>query len=162
HLPTAPSEALPPPSATDPAWGRSDWTFTSKLSAPPGAHHEPVRQQAPRQYSTPCSVRCSERSLLPPQRGGRYQRLPSPVPYGSRRSGSRRLHAGHRLANKRAPARLIPGFWSHPGFDVVRNFVDTSAAIHLRSSSRSLPDASHDAFSSSLPRTVFHPIHPEE
>ena len=28
-LPTTPSEALPPPSATDPAWGRSDWTFTS-------------------------------------------------------------------------------------------------------------------------------------
>jgi hypothetical protein len=43
HLPTAPSEALPPPSATDPAWGRSDWTFTSKLSAPPGAHYESVR-----------------------------------------------------------------------------------------------------------------------
>jgi hypothetical protein len=39
HLPTAPSEALPPPSATDPAWGRSGWTFTSKLSAPPGAHY---------------------------------------------------------------------------------------------------------------------------
>jgi hypothetical protein len=32
-LPSAPSEALPPPSATDPAWGRSDWTFTSKLGA---------------------------------------------------------------------------------------------------------------------------------
>jgi hypothetical protein len=29
RLLTAPSEALPPPSATDPAWGRSDWTFTS-------------------------------------------------------------------------------------------------------------------------------------
>ena len=26
--------------ATDPAWGRSDWTFTSKLSAPPGAHYD--------------------------------------------------------------------------------------------------------------------------
>jgi hypothetical protein len=43
HLPTAPSEALPPPLATDPAWGRSDWTFTSKLSAPPGAHYEAIR-----------------------------------------------------------------------------------------------------------------------
>src|SRR4051812_37315247 len=34
---------------------------------------------------------------------------PSPVPFGRGRSGSRRLHAGHRLANTRAPARLIPG-----------------------------------------------------
>jgi len=33
--------------------------------------------------------------------------------------GSRCLYAGHRLANKRAPARLIPEFWSHPGFDAV-------------------------------------------
>ena len=34
---------------------------------------------------------------------------PSHVPYERSRPGSRRLHAGHRLANKRAPARLIPG-----------------------------------------------------
>src|SRR5690606_36624869 len=34
---------------------------------------------------------------------------PSPVTHDGRRPGSLRLHAGHRLANKRAPARLIPG-----------------------------------------------------
>src|SRR5665809_65827 len=34
---------------------------------------------------------------------------PSHVPRESSRSGSRRLHAGHRLANQRAPARLLPG-----------------------------------------------------
>jgi hypothetical protein len=46
------------------------------------------------------------------------QGTPSPVPCGSRRPGSRRLHAGHRLASKLAPARLIPGLGIHPGFDV--------------------------------------------
>jgi len=47
-------------------------------------------------------------SHLPPARTGRqYQRPPSHVPRESRRPGSRRLHAGHRLANTRAPARLV-------------------------------------------------------
>ena len=36
-----------------------------------------------------------------------YRRSPSHVPCKSRRPGSRRLYAGHRLANTRAPARLI-------------------------------------------------------
>jgi hypothetical protein len=44
----------------------------------------------------------------PRQRTGQYRDTPSPVPRGSRRPGSRRLHAGHRLASKRTPARLIP------------------------------------------------------
>lgn len=47
---------------------------------------------------------------------------------------------------------------------VLRNqqgLVSTSAAIHLRSSSRSPPDASHDAFSSSLTTTVFNPMQHE-
>jgi hypothetical protein len=33
--------------------------------------------------------------------------------------GSRHLHAGHRLANQRAPARLIPEPQLRSGFDVV-------------------------------------------
>src|SRR6185437_9275834 len=45
------------------------------------------------------------------QQGELCQDTPSPVPRESSRSGSRRLHAGHRLANQRAPARLIP---EHP------------------------------------------------
>ena len=55
----------------------------------------------------------------PRQRAGQYRDTPSPVPRGSRRPGSRRLHAGHRLASKRTPARLIPESPKHPGFDVV-------------------------------------------
>ena len=43
-------------------------------------------------------------------------RPPSNVPYESRRSGSRRLYAGHRLANTWAPARLHPGFWNPTRF----------------------------------------------
>ena len=43
--------------------------------------------------------------------------MPSHVPRRSRRPGSRRLHAGHRLASQRAPARLIPGQKVTPGSD---------------------------------------------
>jgi hypothetical protein len=50
---------------------------------------------------------------------GQYRDAPSPVPRGSRRPGSRRLHAGHRLASKRISARLIPESPKHPGSDVV-------------------------------------------
>ncbi len=60
------------------------------------------------------------RSLSPPahQHGQQYRHRPSHVPCRSRRPGSRRLHAGHHLANTRAPARLIPESRNHPGFDV--------------------------------------------
>ena len=58
---------------------------------------------------------------------GQCRDAPSPVPRGSRRPGSRRLHAGHHLASKRISARLIP---------------------------ESPPDASTGAFSSSLTTTV--------
>jgi len=73
----------------------------------------PVRRRAPHRYSMP-SVSASARSLSRP--GGwtspserpTYRCSPSHVPCKSRRPGSRRLCAGHRLANTRAPARLIP------------------------------------------------------
>src|SRR6266498_4126490 len=65
-------------------------------------------------------------------RGGQCRDVPSHVPRGTRRSGSRRLHAGHHLASQRAPARLIPGSSGHPGFDAVCFYFDTSAAIRLR------------------------------
>src|ERR1035437_8490282 len=48
-----------------------------------------------------------------------FRHMPSHVPCRSRRPGSRRLYAGHRLASKRAPARLIPGLGERPGFDVM-------------------------------------------
>ena len=45
-----------------------------------------------------------------------YQDAPSHVPHESRRPGSRHLHAGHRLASRRAPARLIPEHTPSPRF----------------------------------------------
>jgi hypothetical protein len=95
-------------------------------------------------------------SLSPtPNTTGKYRFRPSPVPCRSRRPGSRRLHAGHRLANQRAPARLIPGSDEHPGFDVTCFSFDTSAAIRLRSPSRSPPDASRAPFPHRSPRSRF-------
>ena len=78
--------------------------------------------------------------------GRRYRGTPSPVPRESSRSDSRRLHAGHHLANKRAPARLIPEPLIRSGFDANRVCFDTSSANHLRSSFRSPPDASSAPF----------------
>jgi hypothetical protein len=54
------------------------------------------------------------------------------VPCRSRRPGSRRLYAGHHLANKRAPARLIPEPIHRSGFDVIsgfRRFISGSLAF---------------------------------
>ena len=67
----------------------------------------------PHRYSTPRSFCCPVHSLSPPpppfrRRLEQYRHTPSHVSCSSRRSGSRRLHAGHRLASKRAPARLFP------------------------------------------------------
>jgi len=82
------------------------------------ATYEPVRQRAPHRYSVP-SVAASARSLSQPGTRGpvngcRYRRPPSHVPCKSRRPGSRRLRAGHRLANDRVTARLIPGAGQRP------------------------------------------------
>ncbi len=77
---------------------------------------------------------------------------PSPVPLGRRRPGSRHLHAGHRLASKRTPARLIPGSFGHPGFDVVVWFSTRQQWFtrvrlpgpHLTDHVRLFPNAHHD------------------
>ena len=63
------------------------------------------------------SFSCPARSLSPPAHAAQYRHPPSRVPCGSRRPGSRRLHAGHRLASKRVSARLIPGLVGCPGSD---------------------------------------------
>ena len=47
----------------------------------------------------------------------RDDRFPRSTP--EPRPSSRHLHAGHHLASKQAPARLIPGHLGKPGFDVV-------------------------------------------
>src|SRR3954454_9506705 len=50
--------------------------------------------------------------------GRAYRHPPSHVPCRSRRPGSRHLHAGHLLAHRRAPARLVPETLDLSGFDV--------------------------------------------
>jgi hypothetical protein len=62
-----------------------------------------------------------------PCRGDRFPRsMQEPRPR------SRHLHAGHHLANQQAPARLIPGLRSIPGFDVnlfLRHVISGSLAL---------------------------------
>ncbi len=94
-----------------------------------------------------CRAPCRHPPIL---LGWQCRDRPSHVPRESRRPGSRRLHAGHRLANRRAPARLVLEQPHCPSFDAVSFRFDTSAAIRLRSPSWSLPDASTSAFPSSL------------
>ena len=96
-----------------------------------------------------------------------YRRSPSPVPCKSRRPGSRRLHAGHHLANngdtRQAPSpenSQIPSFRCH------LNCANDASTAHpppgliprpeaSGTSSRSPPDASSAPFPRSLTTTVF-------
>lgn len=89
------------------------------------SYHGAVRPCASHRYSAPHGFR-RLRFSLPPTTAGqncatgrpwarddRFTRsTPEPGP------SSRRLHAGHRLASRQAPARLIPGICLAPGFDV--------------------------------------------
>ena len=58
---------------------------------------------------TPADPRATSSRPLHTEPNRQYRVRSSHVPCRSGRPGSRRLHAGHRLANKRAPAKLIPG-----------------------------------------------------
>ena len=83
--------------------------------------------------------------------------VPSHVPCKSRRPGSRRLHAGHRLArNSGHPPDSSRADLLHPGFDVTLLSNDTSTAIpeneDCAPSSRSPPDASRAPFPHRSPR----------
>ena len=86
--------------------------------AVPAAWRSPVRD--PPQANTAPLAR-------PPCRGDRFPRsVQEPRPR------SRHLHAGHHLANQQAPARLIPGLQSIPGFDVnlfLRHVISGSLAL---------------------------------
>src|SRR3954469_7775478 len=72
-------------------------SLTATTSRSAGAHRNrswtPSRRRRPHKPDQQQLFRCA----------------PSPVPFGRGRSGSRRLHAGHHLASRRASARLIPG-----------------------------------------------------
>jgi len=92
------------------------------------SYYEPVRQRTPRRYSVPHGFRRPGRSLSPPTPGQPYRGTPSHVPRKSSRPGSRRLHAGHHLAGKRTPSRLIPGLSTGPGSDASPACYDTSTA----------------------------------
>ena len=104
------------------------------------SYHEAVRPCAPHRYSPPRgSAAWGSRSRRPaaghnrstgqpPHRDDRFTRsAPEPRP------SSRHLHAGHRLANKQAPARLLPGLSVPPGFDVIllafRHVISGSLAL---------------------------------
>jgi hypothetical protein len=93
---------------------------------------------------------CGERAL--------YRHTLSHVSCSSRRSDSRRLHAGHRLANKRAPARLFPELCTHPGFDAISYF----STLPQRFARARLPDPRLTAltppFSSIAPHNGLQPM----
>lgn len=55
-------------------------------------------------------------SLSPPWPDDSFGSRSLPFHTDAAWSGSRRLYAGHHLANKRAPAKLIPGWGSTPRF----------------------------------------------
>src|SRR4051812_49130211 len=98
--------------------------------------------------------RRTTRSLSPPEPTGpgrAYRHPPSHVPCRRSRPGSRHLHAGHHLANQRAPARLVPETLDLSGFDVIfafRRVLSGSLALP----SRSPPDASRAPFPHRSPR----------
>src|ERR1035441_6127434 len=111
--------AAPPPAlladSTNNSHGRP-----GSFAPPPlqGLHHYygPVRQRATATVlmslrGTPGSGTPSHRTLM-----RQFPGTPSHVPHESRRQGSCHLCAGHRLANRRAPARLLPEHTPSPRF----------------------------------------------
>ena len=98
--------------------------------------------------------------------GRRFRRSPSHVPCQSRRPGSRRLHAGHRLANHRdARQARHGGTAKSPAFDATLIVLTTPqqrtptprtpGRVLSGTSSWSPPDASSTPFPRSLTTTVF-------
>ena len=118
-------------------------------AGPPACRHR---------YSTPHSFCCSTRSLSPPVAfaGHRrqYQHTPSHVPCSSCRSGSRRLHTGHRLASKRVSARLIPKISTDLGSDVV----SCISMLRQRFALARLPDPCLTAFTPPFPSSLTTPV----
>ena len=136
---------------------RTQSQMTRPLRSTPITGASPLLRAGPpagsRNGTHPRATRRLPPSHPPGNPDEQYRIRPSPVPCRSRRPGSRRLYAGHRLANQRAPARLIPGSCRHPGFDVTCICFDTSTAIRSRSPSRSPPDTSHAPFPHRSPRS---------
>jgi pimeloyl-ACP methyl ester carboxylesterase len=122
--------AAPGPVQTAAPSQRTRMTHPRRSTRITGSHryHEAVRPCAPHRYSAPHGSGRLGVSLprttagqccatgRPQARSDRFPRsTPEPGP------SSRHLHAGHHLANRQAPARLIPGRHTKPGFDVFRS-----------------------------------------
>ena len=116
HLADAPVHPTPPGS-TLPVDRTNSPRMTRPLGSTPTAPSRGFAATTSRSVSTPrdgthCLTGTTDSatpSRHPPDRGPQYRGMPSHVPCRSSRPGSRRLHAGHRLARTRTPARLIPG-----------------------------------------------------
>jgi hypothetical protein len=105
--------------------------------------------------------------FTPIRPGRRHRRSPSHVPCKSRRPGSRRLYAGHRLASTRAPSKLIPGVVLPPGSDATFSFttpqrrrlspgaLERLPGPHLTYQVRLFPVAHHDGLQPTQHRVVW-------
>ena len=114
-----------------------------------------------------CRRQAPSRDPGPPAPEPPYQRSPSPVPCKSRRPGSRRLHAGHHLANNRDTHQVpSPENSQIPSFRCHLNCANDASTAHPQpgfiprpeasgTSSWSPPDASSAPFPRSLTTTVF-------
>jgi len=94
---------------------RTSWMSRPLRSAPVTGTSALLRAGPPTRPATVLSTRPNPPGALPlafrdnNAHGLQYRGASSHVPCSRSRPGSRRLHAGHHLANRRAPARLIPG-----------------------------------------------------
>ena len=120
------------------------WPARTPVNASPPPSQTPAHDSGPSWIATP-SMSGVLIPFLPPV----YPGAPH-VPCSSRRPGSRRLHTGHHLASKRAPARLFPKFYIYPGFDVVSCF----SMLHQRIAFARLPDPRLTAFTPPFPQSL--------
>jgi hypothetical protein len=133
------------------------------------SYYGSVRRRVTHRYSVP-SVFCLgtlplvDRRATGPLTDRQYRHSPSHVPCKTCRPGSRRLYAEHRLANRRAPARLIPGKGQESPVSMSPFKVTTPQQRRppgfprsgaSGTSSWSPPDAIKRTFSLSLTTTVF-------
>jgi hypothetical protein len=114
------------PATTSAGWPPSEPGCPAPLAPPPLQGHrryyEAVRPCAPRRYAAPCRSAAWDLPLpadghtdQPVCRGDRF-----PCSTQEPEPRSRHLHAGHHLASRQAPARLIPEQLLDPGFDVIK------------------------------------------
>src|SRR4029077_4159901 len=122
------------------------------------SYYEPVRQHAPRRYSLPLRLQPLGNSLSPSSTAVSRRAFPRSMqePQTGLTSPTCRTPPGQ---NSGHPPDSSRADLLHPGFDVTLLSNDTSAAIpeneDCAPSSRSPPDASPYAFSTSLTTTVF-------